>query len=163
MIKKLAASVLIVLLMGCPSQQSLGSFLTTLGDAAIQIANIEGDSTLALKLQTDTTAAVNAVNNWKKGTDDATVIEALNLVMDDLDIFPIQSNDKALLDVAILAVEGIVNSLPAPVAKVIASHRAATSTRPVPTGKQITSESEFKRAWNFQVRANDKPASLLLK
>lgn len=107
----LAGALPSMLLEGCESQQTIADLINTLGSAAAQLATYENNPTLAAKLQTDVAAAANAVLNWKKGTPSQLVVEALNLVEDDLNLFPLAGPYVPLIDLAIATVEGILSEL----------------------------------------------------
>ena len=82
----LVSAGMMVPLAGCPSQTTLAALTATLGNAGASIATIEGNAALAQKLQTDTTAAVSAVQNWKPGTPSQNAVQALQLVETDLNL-----------------------------------------------------------------------------
>ncbi|MGC2139262.1 MAG: hypothetical protein WA627_15985 [Candidatus Sulfotelmatobacter sp.] len=71
---------------GCAPQATIAALTSTLGNAASSIASLEGNATLAAQLKTDTTAAVAAINNWKSGTPAQNVVQALNIVINDLNL-----------------------------------------------------------------------------
>jgi hypothetical protein len=168
MFKKFIASLLTVCLAGCPamspiSQSTLATWIATLGSAASQIATIEGDATLATQLQTDTAAAAAAVKNFVPGTDSAVVVEALNLVLSDLNLFTNDPTVTTIVDIAILATEGIIALLPqpsTPVTAAVAQPKVVHHT--VVVGTPITTPKEFKRRWNLAV-TNTKYASAAIK
>ena len=95
---------------------SSADLVQTLGNSASQIAALEGNSTLAAKLLTDTGAAVTAIDAWKSGTPSTEVIEVLNIVEDDLQLFPITDQYAPLIDLAIATAEALISLLPPSVA-----------------------------------------------
>jgi len=96
---------------GCGAND-IAALVQTLGNSASQLAALEGNTSLASKLLTDTGAAVTAIDNWRSGSVATEVIEALNLVEDDLNLFPITSAYVPLIDLAIATVESIIALLP---------------------------------------------------
>src|SRR5271170_5276536 len=124
LLKSAIASVLILVLVGCPAQNTIAALTSILGSSAASIASIEGNPTLAAQLQTDTAAAVTAVDNWKSGTPASNVIQALNIVEDDLNLFPVSGPYIPLIDLAIGTVESILALLPAPAASAAVAHAA---------------------------------------
>lgn len=94
----------------CFSQSTLSELVTTLGNTGASIASIEGDSSLATKLQADTAAASTAILDWKKGSSATEVLEAINVVTDDLSIIPISDpTTLALVDLALGTVSSIID------------------------------------------------------
>ncbi len=154
-LSSLAGVVLILLALtatGCPEQNTIASLTDALGNAAANIATLEGNSTLAAKLKTDTAAAVTAVKNWKKGTPAQEAIEALNLVEDDLNLIPGTSQYAPLITLAIGTVESILALLPPPSGGALSPHAARPHvqlSQPAPKNK-----SEFKAQWNSVIASH---------
>lgn len=136
------------LLTGCISQATIASLTAILGQSAASIASIEGNPTLAAKLTADTTAAVAAINAWKSGTPAQEVIAALNIVEDDLSLFPITTAYAPLIDLAIGTVESILALLPAP------------ATMSVHLGRKVhlahtpKNEKDYRKTWNATIASN---------
>ena len=133
---------------GC-SKQTVAELVQTLGNAAANIAQAEGNTSLAQKLQTDTAAAVSAITNWQTGSPAQMAIEALNLVVDDLNLFPIAAPYAPLIDLAIGTAISIITILSGGTASVAveARHgRTVTLANPPKTAK------EFKSQWNGLVK-----------
>lgn len=105
------ATALIFPTTGC-SSATIADLVQTLGNSASQIAALEGNTSLASKLLTDTGAAVTAIDSWKTGTPSAEVIEGLNIVEDDLQLFPITDQYLPLIDLAIATAESVIALLP---------------------------------------------------
>jgi hypothetical protein len=145
-LKSLTAMVLIATLAfplaGCPSQTQLAVLTQTFGSAASQIAALQGNPSLAAKLTADTTAAVAAINNWKQGTSSQIALQALNLVMDDLNLIPAAGPYAALIDLAIVTAESIIIILQPTGGIAAHTARAHSATPPAKTA------SEFKKRWN---------------
>ena len=120
-----------------PAPRSL-LWASILGSTAASIAAIEGNPTLAAKLTTDTAAAVAAINAWKSGTPDSEVILALNLVEDDLNLFPSTGPYVPLIDLAIGTVESILALLPQSSSAIAphAVHRTVVLPFPCPEDRQ---------------------------
>lgn len=138
---------------GCGAS-TIAELVQVLGNSASQIAALEGNTSLASKLLTDTGAAVTAIDNWKTGSPTAEVIEVLNIVMDDLSLFPITGPYVPLIDLAIGTVEAILALLPASsgisaaAVKPHVQHRTVTLTNPPKTA------SQYKKQFNAIVAAN---------
>jgi hypothetical protein len=80
-----ATCALVVPTTGC-NQSTIAALVSTLGNAASTIAAVEGNATLAAQLKTDTAAAVTAVTNWKSGTPSQDAVQAIQIVIDDLNL-----------------------------------------------------------------------------
>lgn len=157
------SAILCIALIGCPSSSTIAALVSILGSSAASIASLEGNTSLAQKLNTDTAAAVVAVTNWKSGTPAQDVIEALNLVEDDLNLFPQIGAYGPLIDLAIGTVESILLLLPQPVAtantiKPHATHRAVRLNQPAPK-----SASAYKAQWNALAASNPATAAAKIK
>lgn len=153
-------SVTVFPLLGCPQQSTIAALTQTLGNAAANLASLEGNPALGAKLQTDTTAAVTAINNWKSGTNAQMAIEALNLVADDLSLFPVTNQYAPLIDLAIGTVESILALLPqtpVPATKAAAHRRSVHLSNPPKNAK------EFKKTWNTIVSASPSLAPVAIK
>lgn len=159
----LAALVFILAPTAC-SDTTIAKLTQTLGNAAASVATLEGNTALAAKLTTDTTAAVTAITNWKSGTPAAMAIEALNLVEDDLALIPGTSQFAPLIDLAIGTVESILALLPPSATAAVAAHTAAlTKARPhILLSLPPKNEKQFKAQWNGIVAANPKLAQAKL-
>jgi len=159
-LKSSAASVAILALpslTGC-SSTTIADLVQTLGNSASQIAAIEGNASLASKLLTDTGAAVTAIDNWKAGSPTQEVIEVLNVVEDDLNLFPITSAYAPLIDLAIATAESIIALLPAspaPLATGTYGAVAHTPHRHVQLGyAPPKSAKEYRKRFNAIVAAH---------
>lgn len=114
---------------GCTGQQTAADLISIVGTATIALETLEGNGAAAQKLQADFNAADTAILNFKSGTPAQEVIEALNLVQDDLNLLPVSTQDQALVDLAIGTIDQILALLPAPaVAPVPAAARPTLST-----------------------------------
>src|SRR5882757_9083424 len=145
------AAVLCIALIGCPGQSTIAALVSILGSSAASIASIQGNQPLADKLKTDTAAAVVAVTNWKSGTPAQDAFQALNLVEDDLNLFPALGAYGPLIDLAIGTVESILALLPqsaAPQAR-HAPRRAVSLSQPVPKTAKA-----YKAQWNAIAKGN---------
>lgn len=136
-------------LAGCPQQSTLAALVTTLGNAAASIASFEGNTALAQKLKIDVAAASQAVLNWKSGTPPQMAIEALTLVEDDLNLFPVASVYTPLIDLAIGTTISIIELLnPANPTPAV----GATNRRAVHLASPPKSAKQFKAQWNAIVK-----------
>jgi hypothetical protein len=144
---------------GCNSN-TIAELVQVLGNSAASIASLQGNTALAQKLKTDTAAAVVAVTNWKSGSPTQMIIEALNLVADDLNLFPQIGPYAPLIDLAIGTVESILALLPAPVAPVAphATRRTVTLAQPAPKTAKA-----YKAQFNAIVAGNPALASAEIK
>lgn len=146
LLTKLIAALLILPLIGCPAQSTIASLTNILGTSAANIASLEGNSTLASTLTTDTAAAVAAVQNWKSGTPSDEAVQALNIVANDLNLIPGVGPYAPLVDLAIATVESIIALLPAPTAQLKVTYhpkRTVTLHGPIPGNA-----AQFKVQWN---------------
>ncbi len=162
----LAVSLIASLLTGCVAQQTIAALTQELGTASQSIATLEGNTALAAQLQADTTAAVAAIDGWKQGTPAQDVIQALNIVENDLNLIPAASPYAPLIDIAIGTVEGILALLPAPapstataaVAHASVEHRQVTLAQAAPKNAK-----QFKTQWNGVVATHPGLAAAALK
>lgn len=159
------ATFLIVPTIGCNAQATIAELVQTVGGAVSQLETIEGNTALAQKVQADTAAASSAVLNWKTGTASQDVIAALNLVEDDLSLFPVSGTDAVLIDLAIGTVEEIITQVagntPAPVAT--ASTVRATRIKNVPANPHMKNKKSFVAAWNSIVATDSRFAQVAIK
>jgi hypothetical protein len=144
-----AVILAMVVTVGCIKQTTLASLVTVLGNATASVAALEGNTTLAAKLKADTATASADVLNWKAGTPATEAIEALNIVEDDLNLFPITGAYVALIDLGIGTVESIIELLPAPTTGFAQSSKLTRRVvTPVHIGKWHNPPEEFKARWN---------------
>lgn len=158
-IKQFIAAAIVAIIpfgtIGCVTQTTIAELTTTLGTAAASIAVIEGNSTLAQQLQTDTKAAVAAVNGWKPGTPADEVIEALGIVEDDLNLIPAVGPYVPLVDVCIGTVQEILALLPAPAATPAVQSKAKVARRtPVLTLPAPKNAKQFDKQWDAILKLN---------
>jgi hypothetical protein len=154
------------MLMTACDQNTLATLATTLGTSAANIAKLEGNTALATKLTADTAAASSAIANWQTGTPATEVIEALNLVEDDLNLIPGTSDYAPLADFAIATTESILALLPqpAPTPATAASLSAHAVFYPAASMASLPkTSSQYKKQWNAIVAANPKLAAAKLK
>jgi len=130
---------------GCTNQAAISALVTTLGNATAAVATIEGATDLAAKLKVDTAAASAAVLAWKSGTPAQNIVQALDIVEADLNLFPVGGKYEALIVLAIGTAQSIieiVNPGAVPVtAKVSASRQIRLSTPP-------KNAAQLKKQWN---------------
>ena len=141
------ATLLVIMAAGC-NQNTVAALVTELGSASSSIAALEGNTALAAKLKTDTTAASTAVLNWKKGSATTEVIEALNIVEADLNLFPITDKYAPLVDLAIGTVESIMEIVQPGSSSSNGVTALAGVTHRVYLAKPPKSAEQFKTKWN---------------
>lgn len=149
---------------GCTGQQTASELIAIVGTAAASLATIEGNPELAAKLQADAATAAKQIAAWKHGTPAQDITQILNIVLDDLNLFPISTPDQALIALAIAAVEQILAALPQPaaVAGAVSAPRPRVA-RVRLAGKPPKSAKDFKAQWNKALAANPALASAALK
>lgn len=151
---------------GCIAQSKIAGLTNILGNAASTIASLEGNSSLATKLKTDTSVAVTDINNWKSGTPAQDVIQALNTVEDDLNLIPGTSQYAPLVDLAIGTVESILELLPqSTTMSTLQAHKMSihASHPNVNSQNAPKDKAEFKRQWNAIVASNPQLSQASLK
>lgn len=132
---------------GC-SQSQLAQLTQVLGTDATNLATALGQSTLATQIQQSTSAAVTAINNWKKGTPAQDVIAALGIVEANLNLIPMAGPYTGLIDLALGTLQAILALLPAPTAMTVSHIRMVRLGHPAPK-----TAKEFKKQWNAIVDA----------
>ena len=147
----------------CVSQSTLATLVSVLGNATSSIAAIEGNTALATQIKADTAAASSAVLNWKKGTPAQEAIQALNIVMDDLNLIPATGPYVALIDLGIGTVVAILELLPQPTSALKNSsvHRRQVSA--VKITRWENPGKEFKERWNKIVATDGALAPVVIK
>lgn len=136
---------------GCVSQTTLASLAGVLGTDAANLAAIEGNPTLSVKLKADTAVAVLNITNWTKGSPVTEIDESLNIVEDDLNLFPTTGAYLPLIDLAIGTVESILAFIPQPatsVASPLVLAHTAVQHRIVHLSKTPKTAAEFQKQWN---------------
>lgn len=152
-------AMLIVVVAAACNQNTVAALVTELGTASSSIASLEGSTALAAKLKTDTAAASTAVLNWKKGSASTEIVEALNIVETDLNLFPITDQYAPLIDLSIGTIESIMeivqpgsSSTDGVTARVGVTHRVYLAKPP-------KNADQFKTAWNGIIAANPSMAT----
>lgn len=145
------SAVLLVSSVGCSAQATISSLTATLGNAAAQVATIQGNTVLAAQLTADTAAAVSAINNWKSGTPADNAIQALGIVESDLSLIlsqlpPAAQAYGSLISLAIVTAESIIALLPK--TPVPAGASAAPMARAVVNYNGPKNSKDFKKQWN---------------
>lgn len=145
----LGVSASTLTLTGCPNQSQIAALTQVLGNDSAQIATIEGNPALAAQLKADTAAAVMAVNNWQKGTNAQMAIEAMNIVIADLNLIPNTGPYVQLIVLAIGTAQSIIALMqpPAPAPAALAKLKATGTAIP-------TTAKEFQKQWNAIIKAN---------
>ena len=147
----LAALAAVFATTGCTSQTTIAALVTTLGNASASIAAIENNPTLANQLKADTAAASQAVLNWKKGTPAQNVVQALNIVQNDLSLITGTCNTGIpgpvcqyvpLIDLAIATTTSIIQIVnPATAVPAATKGRLGAFNAP-------KDSVQFKKQWN---------------
>jgi hypothetical protein len=147
---------------GC-NQSTISALVSTLGTAAASIATLEGQTALAAKLQTDTAAAAAIIKNWKQGTPAQNAIEAINLVIDDLNLIcpagGVCGPYAPLVLLALGTAESIIQILN-PAATVYGTKMTVQKTN---LGHYPATAKDFKTQWNNYCGTNASLAPLAIK
>ena len=154
-----SVALVAVMLIGCPAQSTIAALTSTLGNAAAGIAALEGNATLATQLRTDTAAATVDINNWKQGNASQNVVQALNLVVDDLNLICPPANASCgmyapLIILAVATEQSII--------QIVAPGQALKSAK-VNTDYVPANSATFKTAWNNIANANPQLRSAAIK
>lgn len=148
LVNKFAALLLCPILFfiptGCTDQSTVSALVTTLGNAAASIASLEGNTSLAQQLQTDTAAASQAVLNWKSGTSAQNVVQAaLNAVQGDLDLISQIPGAQQYAPLISLAIGTVVSIIEIVNPSAVATAQVRTSAKRAPKNSK-----EFTKDWN---------------
>lgn len=147
---------------GC-NQGTISALVSTLGTAAASIASLKGNTALAAKLQADTAAAAAAVKNWKQGTPAQNAIQALNLVIDDLDLIcPTGGPCGPYAPLIVLAL-GTAESIIAILNPTSQTYGTRAQVRKVNLGYYPSTAKDFKTAWNSICGSDPALASAAIK
>lgn len=153
---------------GCTSQTTIAALVTTLGNASASIAAIENNPALANQLKADTAAASAAVLNWKQGTPAQNVVQALNIVQNDLALITgtCQATGASaspvcqyvpLIDLAIATTTSIIQIVNPGAVPVSANAKMKMGW------KAPKDENQFKKQWNVIVAGNPALANVKLQ
>jgi hypothetical protein len=144
-------------LAGCPQQTTIAALVLTLGNAAASVAAIEGNDALSQKLQADTAKAETQILAWKPGTNGQMAVEALQLVQDDLALFPQVGPYAPLIQLAIGTTISIIEIIdPGAVPTALSKPHAVHLAKP-PRNK-----GQFRKAWNDYVNSHPESARAYL-
>lgn len=145
---------------GCDGQTTAAELIAIVGTSTASLEALEGNTDAVKQIQADTKAATDAVANWKSGTPAQDVIEALNLLQDDLNLLPVSPEDQALIDLAIGTVDQILALIPVPTAAPAVTSGPVVSTAVYFTRSQHVhhrhphlvktpkNAKEYRKAWN---------------
>lgn len=141
------ATVLLFSAAAC--QSTIAALTATLGNASAQIAQLEGNTTLAAQITTDTAAAVKAISSWKSGSPAHNAVQALGVVEMDLSLIcPTNASGwqascsqyAPLIQLALGTAQTII---------MLIDPTASLKTAKVYMGGSTpTDAKEFKRQWN---------------
>ena len=138
------------------TQESIASLVQILGTAGASVASLLGDAAIAATLQTDTAAAVAAVQGWKVGSPTEMAIEALDILARDYSLIPVVGGNvtvAAIITLSIGTIDSILN--------ILVQH-TSTFVRPM-LRKHVSLKTppktvkEYKKAFNAIVDASDDP------
>jgi hypothetical protein len=147
---------------GCASQTTLADLIAIVGTSIASVETIDGNTAAVAKIQTDTAAATTEVLAWKSGTPTTEVIEALNLVEDDLNALPVSTLDTQYIDLAIGTVNEILTLIPASTTTATVVHDAVPH-RQVHLAKTPKDAKTYKKIWNGLAEKDSKFNSTVLK
>lgn len=143
-------SSLIVTTVGCSQQKTAASLIGTVGVAVATLETIEGNTANLSQIQAAFAAAQNAVANWKTGTPVADVVQALNILQQNINLLPVNAKDAALISLAIATVDQIIVLFPGATPAVTARfavEKASFKTLP-------KNSKNFKQQWNAIIATN---------
>lgn len=132
---------------GCASQTTIADLVAIVGTTIASLETVEGNTTAVTKIQADTAAATAQVLAWKTGTPTTEVIEALNLVEDDLNVLPISTEDQQFVDLAIGTINEVLALLPANTTTATVAHDTIQH-RKVSLAKTPKDVKTYKKIWN---------------
>lgn len=127
---------------GCPSKDTLAVLIATLGNAVAQIAVLTGHQEIADRLRHDTEIAATALKSWQPGMNGAEAIRAVNRVIDDLKLFPLNDKYRALIALALGTAAAIIDFINAHGGNGDKPHTDVKLTDPP------KNTEEFKRTWD---------------
>lgn len=107
-----AISPSVLFLTGCPQQNQAAALVGIAGVAIASLETIEGHTDAATKIQVDFAAAQTAVLNWKVGTPTQDVAQALQIVMNDINLLPVSKKDQAYILLAGGTVQSVLDLFP---------------------------------------------------
>lgn len=138
--------------LGCTiNTQELANLAQTLGNASVNVANLEGNPALAAKLTAATSTAVTSIVNWKSGTATNDVIQAIGILEETLSLFPVIGPYVPLIDLALGTIQTILSLIPPPTVTQVV---AARNIRTVHLAHAPKKTADFKKQWNAIVVAN---------
>jgi hypothetical protein len=147
--KKLLALLPFVLIAGCTGQQTAAGLIAIVGTSVETLITTEG-SAVPAQLPADLAAAENAVKNWTAGTPTQDVVQALNLLVSDINLIPVAAQDKAYIVLAVDTTEQVIQLFqPAATANVVGIHTKVKLSSKTPV-------SDYKAKWN-SIQQGSKP------
>jgi hypothetical protein len=148
---------------GCDDQNTIADLIAAVGPAVAAVVSLLGQTVLAQQLQQDTNLAVADVRNWKSGTSDQIVVEAMNLVLSDIGALSsfIPPEYQVLIGIAAAAVEAIIAILPVD-SPVVASARVHSKAMSAVYPK-MRNAKEFRKVWNAECFVNPKLAAVAIR
>lgn len=157
---------IVVVPLGCnkAQQDTVATLTQTLGNAAAQVAALEGNQALSTQITADTDAAVVAITSFVPGTSVAqTVIQLINIVMADLSLVPVIGPYAGLIDLALGTAEALIADFSAKTNTPVVTGETASRVRVIHLANAPKTRSEFVKQWNSIVKADPQLAPALLK
>jgi TctA family transporter len=151
----------LLLTTGCTGQATLAALVDTLGGATAAVAQMQGNPTLAAQLRTDTAAAVAAISNWKSGSPSDLAIEAIDIVITDLNLIPGVGPYAPLISLALTTAEAIIRIL-APKASPQMQLKMRARLKSYRTGNPSKNADQFKKQWNAICGQNSQLSGLTI-
>jgi hypothetical protein len=163
--KRILSSVAALLLIpialwstACNKQAVAVALLNTAGSYVSQLATLEGNAALGAKLKTDFATAATQVQNWKSGTPAQDVVAVLNLVEDDLSLFPVIGPFAPLVDLTIGTVDAIITAVSANAPAPATTSPSVAAVRHTAT-RSAKDVKDFKSQW--KALAESTPAAAI--
>ena len=147
-------------------KQNLVVILTDALDSTVQVIKIVDPTWTGLaQLQTDTAAAIAAINGWTEGTTGQNVIEILNIVEDDISLFPVPPQYQAIIVIAIDGIKSIIVLVDehSTGTTQVAAAKVMASAKWTPPTVQYEGTRQFAVAFNKALSSHPELASAKIK
>jgi len=146
--------VLSTVLAGCPSQSELAALVSILGVAASSVAEIQGDSAVAQRIDIDSRAASAAIASFQPGSPAQNAVQAISLLQTDISLIPLNDNVRPYVDLALGTAQSIIGLLQSQGQAIgvvdvspVPQH-APRGVRQVDLPVVPTTAKQFKAQWN---------------
>ena len=155
----------LLMLTGCPQQDTLSALVATLGDAVSRLAAAQGLPADIVALIKQYSADASAkIASWVKGTPSQMIIEALGILEDEINKLPFQLPYANLIDLAIIAVDSVIQFVTKNSPVNLQAYRAKVPHRTSAyAGKAPQNPQEFRTAWNNIVATDPKLQPLYIR